>query len=193
MGAIFISDPVAGTRFTLHPESQTAEKGVATFNWTVPKADSFGVVTADRGGPDTLTVRTAGPGAGVALEGPGQFFYVNTGQITRFGNTGAVKTEQLGNMYIEGVQAQGTRTTATIPAGNIGNERPINIVDERWYSPDLQMTIMTKHSDARTGETTFALKNINRSSPPPNLFEIPSDYTVKARTEGPAIHVERRQ
>jgi hypothetical protein len=78
------------------------------------------------------------------------------------------------------VQAQGTRTTTTIPAGTIGNERPINIVDERWYSPDLQMTVMTKHSDPRSGETNFQLKNINRSSPPPNLFEIPSDYTVSA-------------
>jgi hypothetical protein len=81
-------------------------------------------------------------------------------------------------MFIEGVQAQGTRTTTTIPAGDIGNDRPINIVDERWYSPDLQMTIMTKHSDPRSGETNFALKNINRSSPPPTLFEVPSDYTV---------------
>jgi hypothetical protein len=81
-------------------------------------------------------------------------------------------------MYIEGVQAQGTRTTTTIPAGDIGNERPINIVDERWYSPDLKMSVMTKHSDPRNGETNFQLKNINRSSPPPNLFEVPSDYMV---------------
>ena len=87
-------------------------------------------------------------------------------------------------MYIEGVQAQGTRTTTTIPAGDIGNDRPINIVDERWYSPDLQMTIMTKHSDPRSGETNFPLKNINRSSPPPTLFEVPSDYTVKPAAGG---------
>jgi hypothetical protein len=101
-----------------------------------------------------------------------------TGGITGPGDAKDVKTEQLGKMYIEGVQAEGTRTTTTIPAGDIGNERPINIVDERWYSPDLQMTVMTKHSDPRAGETNFALKNINRSSPPPNLFEVPSGYTV---------------
>jgi len=95
-------------------------------------------------------------------------------------NTSNAKTEQLGTMYIEGVQADGTRVTTTIPAGEIGNERPNNIVDERWYSPDLQMTVMTKHSDPRNGETNFSLKNINRSSPPPHLFEVPSDYTVNA-------------
>jgi len=82
------------------------------------------------------------------------------------------------------VQAQGSRTTTTIPAGDIGNERPINIIDEQWYSPDLQMTIATKHTDPRTGETSFALKNINRSSPPPTLFEVPSDYTVNAEAAG---------
>ena len=95
-------------------------------------------------------------------------------------DAGDAKTEQLGKMFIAGVQADGTRTTTTIPAGEIGNERPINIVDERWYSPDLQMTVSTKHSDPRSGETNFSLKNINRSSPPPYLFEVPSDYTVNA-------------
>jgi len=81
---------------------------------------------------------------------------------------------------VEGVDAQGTRTTITIPAGEIGNDRPIDIVDERWYSPELQMTVMTKHSDPRTGETDFRLAKINRSSPPPYLFELPADYTVNA-------------
>jgi hypothetical protein len=57
-------------------------------------------------------------------------------------------------------------------------------VDERWYSPDLQMTVMTKHSDPRSGETNFQLKNINRSSPPPTLFEVPSDYTVNTAGGG---------
>ena len=96
-------------------------------------------------------------------------------------------------MSIEGVQAQGTRTTTTIPAGEIGNDKPIDIVDERWYSPDLQMTVMTKHSDPRTGETSFALKNINRSSPPAYLFEVPADYTVKSGPMGATVHVERRE
>ena len=92
--------------------------------------------------------------------------------------------EQLGKQNIEGVEAEGTRTTVTIAAGEIGNERPIEIVSERWYSPELQLVVMTRHSDPRTGETTYKLTNINRSEPAKSLFEVPSDYTVK---EGPGI------
>ena len=194
MGVIFISDPVAETRYTLHPDSRTAEKGplVINFKSDIPGNTFFyantGAVTALPGGrggpapgPDVFIERTeAGLGRGVTvrLSPPGEALH----EFTLAGTAGRLdaKTEQLGNMFIEGVQAQGTRTTTTIPAGDIGNERPINIIDERWYSPDLQMTIMTKHSDPRSGETNFQLKNINRSSPPPTLFEIPSDYTVTA-------------
>ena len=95
-----------------------------------------------------------------------------------------VKKEDLGKQDIEGVVAEGTRTTVTIPAGEIGNERPIEIVSERWYSPELQLVVMTRHSDPRTGETTYKLTNINRTEPAKSLFEVPSDYTIK---EGPGI------
>jgi TonB family protein len=88
-------------------------------------------------------------------------------------------TETLGKQTIEGVEAEGTRTTVTLPAGLIGNERPINIVSERWYSPELQIVVMTKQSDPRFGETTYRLTSINRTEPARNLFEVPSDYTLK--------------
>ncbi len=90
--------------------------------------------------------------------------------------------ESLGKQVIEGVEAEGTRTTITFPAGMMGNERPINIVSERWYSPELQTVVLSKHSDPRFGETNYRLTNINRSEPARTLFEVPSDYTVK---EGP--------
>jgi hypothetical protein len=189
MGVIFITDPVAGARYTLHPDSLTAEKGpMPTFNTA-----SVPGVPVGRGGPGTFSVAVAGPRpvAGVAGVAAQDVMYVNAGSITKIISPGDAKTEQLGNMYIDGVQAQGTRTTTTIPAGEIGNDRPINIVDEQWYSPDLQMTVLTKHSDPRMGETNFALKNINRSSPPSYLFEIPAGYTVKT---GPQpVRVERRE
>ncbi len=92
------------------------------------------------------------------------------------------KIEQLGTMTIEGVQAVGTRTTTTIPAGQIGNDRDLNIVSERWYSPDLKMTVLSKRTDPRMGETTYRLTQINRSEPDPSLFQVPADYTV---TEAP--------
>jgi TonB family protein len=91
--------------------------------------------------------------------------------------------ESLGKQMIEGVEAEGTRTTLTFPAGMMGNERPINIVSERWYSPELQMVVLTKHSDPRFGETSYRLTNINRSEPSRTLFEVPSDYTIKERSQ----------
>ncbi|HYG08642.1 MAG TPA: energy transducer TonB [Pyrinomonadaceae bacterium] len=91
--------------------------------------------------------------------------------------------ESLGKQMIEGVEAEGTRTTLTFPAGMMGNERPINVVSERWYSPELQTVVMTKHSDPRFGETSYRLTNINRSEPARTLFEVPSDYTVKERQQ----------
>jgi len=87
--------------------------------------------------------------------------------------------ESLGRQSIEGVEAEGTRTTVTIPAGAIGNERPIQIVSERWYSPELQLVVMTRHSDPRFGETTYRLTNISRAEPDRALFEVPAGYTVK--------------
>ncbi|MDQ3907908.1 MAG: energy transducer TonB [Acidobacteriota bacterium] len=89
--------------------------------------------------------------------------------------------ESLGTQSFDGVQADGTRSTVTIPAGAMGNERPIQIVSERWYSNELQTVVMTKHSDPRFGETTYRLTNISRSEPDHSLFEVPGDYKVVDR------------
>jgi len=90
-----------------------------------------------------------------------------------------LKTESLGTQVIGGVTAQGTRITRTIPAGRIGNQAPIVIVVERWYSPDLQTDVMRKQINPQFGETTFQLTNIVRSEPDPALFQVPSNYTIK--------------
>jgi TonB family protein len=87
--------------------------------------------------------------------------------------------ESLGAQTIEGVQAEGTRTTVTIPAGAIGNERPVQIVSERWYSPELKTVVMTRHSDPRFGETTYRLTNLSRAEPDRSLFEAPADFQIK--------------
>jgi len=99
-------------------------------------------------------------------------------------------TESLGKQIIEGVEAEGTRSTVTLQAGLIGNERPVSIVSERWYSPELQIVVMTKQSDPRFGETTYRLTNINRSEPARTLFEVPADYTIK---EMPSLPRKRRR
>ena len=89
-----------------------------------------------------------------------------------------VKTESLGSKSIEGVMAEGTRTTMTIPAGQIGNEQPIQTVVETWYSPDLQAVILSRRSDPRSGETVTKYTGISRAEPPHSLFELPADYKV---------------
>jgi hypothetical protein len=94
-------------------------------------------------------------------------------------------TESLGTQTINGVSATGTRITHTIPVGQMGNDKPIQIVTERWYSEALQMNVMTKRTDPMHGTTTYNLTNISRDEPASSLFSIPPDYTVK---QGPMRH-----
>ena len=94
-----------------------------------------------------------------------------------------LKKESIGTQNIEGIMAEGTRTTLTIPAGDIGNELPINIVTETWFSPELQVVVMRKHTDPQRGETTYRLTNISRAEPARSLFEVPADYTLKESVE----------
>jgi hypothetical protein len=88
------------------------------------------------------------------------------------------KIEMLGKQMMEGVEVVGTRATVTIPAGEIGNVLPIEVVDETWYSPELQMMVMTKRSDPRSGVTTYRLTIHSRGEPDRTLFEVPPGYTV---------------
>src|SRR5262245_41881527 len=90
----------------------------------------------------------------------------------------ATKTESLGRQTIEGVTAEGTRTTITIPAGAIGNERAIESVYERWFSRDLRIVVLSHNRDPRFGETTYRLTHIRREEPASWLFEVPSDYHI---------------
>jgi hypothetical protein len=90
----------------------------------------------------------------------------------------SLKTESLGHQTIEGVQTEGTRTTVTIAAGQLGNEQPIQIVTETWYSADLQMAILSRRTDPRSGETVTRYANMSRTEPAHALFEVPADYKV---------------
>lgn len=95
---------------------------------------------------------------------------------------GQTTRENLAEQVIEGVRATGTRSTTVIPAGAIGNMNEIKVVSEQWFSPDLDVLVLTKHSDPRVGETIYRLTNIVRAQPDPNLFVAPADYTIKGRT-----------
>jgi len=197
---VFINDPVSGVTFSLDSRSRTAHKSTPfKFEFT----QKGGTVTADTEGRRfefkvapggnaanmtviaPLSAPPAAPGTRVAVTQT-EHFSIGAGAGASsyvFRKSGGPSPnevkENLGKQMIEGVEAEGTKTTVTIPAGEIGNERPIEIVSERWYSPELQLVVMTRHSDPRSGETTYKLTNINRTEPAKSLFEVPSDYTVK--------------
>lgn len=108
-------------------------------------------------------------------------------QYKKIGGADNVQTEDLGKQTINGISAQGTRHTRTIPAGQIGNEKAITIVLESWYSPDLQLVVMSKRSDPRFGETTYTVSSIQRKEPEASLFSVPADYTIRQGGPGPGM------
>jgi hypothetical protein len=164
-GVVFISDPVSGSDYLLEPENKVARK--------MPSLPADGIVTNKVSGMGG-TVRVSGDlgVSGVQVTGgPG----VPISTEPHF----QTSTESLGQQTIEGVVAEGKRTTTTIPAGAMGNQRPINIVTEEWFSSELQVIVLSTTKDPRVGEATYHLTNIERAEPPATLFTLPADYTIK--------------
>jgi hypothetical protein len=116
--------------------------------------------------------RGGGGGFGIVAPGGGA-----VGEMRARG--GNVNAGPLEHKTIEGVAVQGRKTTTVIPAGQVGNEQPLTITSEEWSSPDLNVLIMTRHSDPRTGESSYRLTNIIRAEPDRSLFMVPADYTVR--------------
>lgn len=158
---VIVSDPVANTNFTLNPQDRTIHimGGLVSGNGTV-KLEIRSTSGAEPANPGTIAVSSR-------MILPGQ------------PPSATIAAEPLGSQTVEGVVAEGTRQTHTIPAGQIGNQQPIQIVDEKWFSPELRITVMTRHSDPREGETVFRLTNIVRTEPDPSLFQVPPDYKIK--------------
>ena len=160
---ITIGDPIAGAHYMLDPEQKVAHK---------------------------MTPHKGGKSGGFSDEKAQAFEQKMQKRMAKQEADGTVKKESLGTQAINGVNAEGTRITHTIPAGQIGNDKPIQIVFERWYSPDLQIVVKSTRSDPRFGTTTYALTNVQRAEPSAALFTVPSDYTVKEG--GPGVPGHRR-
>jgi hypothetical protein len=151
----------------LREEIRTRQAEIQAKQATAPKA-----ALEHLEGIRTVTGQIAVAGAALTkLETPG---------VYELGFNTDSKTEALGVQDFEGVEAEGTRTITTIPAGAIGNERPIDIIYERWYSKDLQMIISSRHSDPRFGDQTYKLTNIIRANPDGTLFTLPADFKMLA-------------
>jgi hypothetical protein len=92
-------------------------------------------------------------------------------------------TTSLGAKEIEGVKAEGKSTVRAIAAGEIGNRNPISITSESWYSPELQLTVLSRQSDPRHGETIYRLTNIRRGEPSADLFKVPAEYSASGKRD----------
>jgi len=156
---IFINDVVSGTQYILEPDRKIAHE-----------------VRLMRQGARARGKRAAGAAADAQV-------WVRNGSAG-----GDVRSTSLGTQTVNGVEAQGTRYTQTIPAGAIGNEKPIVITTERWYSPELQMYVLTKTTDPVRGDSVRQLTNIQMGAPDPSLFQVPPDYTMK---KGGIVRIRR--
>jgi hypothetical protein len=182
---VLINDPVAGINYILEPRTRTARKMPLSFfriERLPPNAGAGAGTGAGQGNSPKVSVQiernvTMSASAGAAPLPPLEIAPMQEFSFIAAPNGGT--TESLGKQTIEGVVAEGTRTTVTIPAGKIGNEQPIQITFEKWYSPELQTVVMSKHNDPLVGETVYRLTNIVRSEPAHTLFEVPSDYTIQ--------------
>ena len=176
-----ITDPQAGITYVLDMGTRTAHK------LAVPKialAHTFGPTAA--AGPGTFDLPLPPPPVG----GQGAVFF-RRGVFT---NSKPPAIEHLGKQIVEGVEAEGTRSTTTIPAGQIGNDLPLNIVSERWFSPELKVLVLSRQTDPRFGETTYRLTNITRAEPAPDLFDPPPDFTIvePGATAGTMIRMRKQ-
>ena len=199
---IFIHDPVAQTSYTLNLTDKTAQKMPVPPLPPLPlpllngKGDGLDVAIADvaiasgaelsrgaRGpagaGPDALYIQTNDMAAASGQLPPPPMI---AQKVFLTNDQGQATTEDLGSQTMEGVFVTGLRTIHTIPAGQIGNDKPIAVVTEVWTSPDLKTIVYSKRSDPRMGEQTFQLTDITRADPDGSLFTVPADFKV---VEGP--------
>lgn len=167
MVIVTITDPIAGTFVTLDQARKTYMRMPS------PK---FGFSSKGAGGVSSYTFEAGVAGGPMTVAGA----RVSGGVMAVAGGPDApnVQTDSLGARDIEGVRAEGTKTTTTIAAGAIGNQAPIEMVSERWYSPELKVVVMTRRTDPRFGETVYRLTNIVRAEPATPLFQVPSDYRL---------------
>ncbi len=154
-----IRDPVSGLGYVLDVQNHVAHR------FAPPAERTSGVASY---------AQTARADSSAANSVPGQGMTPTQTPTDRPQSS----TESLGSQTIEGVYVEGKKTTTTFPVGIMGNDRPLVRVMESWISPDLKITVVSKNSDPRMGESTTRMRNINRSEPDPALFGVPADYQI---------------
>jgi hypothetical protein len=174
---IMIADPVTGRSYTLDPDSRTGRVDASPQVAKIAAKPMPPKVAANAIGPKVAAraeLNCAGSNCEPMNKQPA---------LAKESGREMMKKESLGRQVMEGIEVEGTRTTRTIPAGEIGNTLPIQIVDESWYSSELQLRVMIMHRDPRSGESIFRLTNVNRREPDKTLFEVPPDYRLVESVE----------
>jgi len=164
---IEINDPVAGVRYTLDTQNKVAHKRALSDQGTRLPAALMGSVPTMTPPPPPGGMGAPGQGAMAAGFPAGPNAKLPQPQFA---------AEKLGSKVIEGITTEGSRRTMTLQMQ--GSDRPVVTVSESWYSPELKVTMLSKESDPRLGETTKKLINVNRSEPSATLFAPPTDYRV---------------
>lgn len=187
---VTIDDPVEKVSWFLDPRTRTArELRPYRFDVVMENTEvSQGSIEGNR-----VVLRRLAPAAGTATPAGIQPTapMIATGSIAQSFEIGLApsmdaRTEDLGEQVIQGVRARGTRHIQTIAAGAIGNEWPIEIVTETWYSDEIEALISRRTSDPRFGETVYRLVNVVRDEPPAELFQVPQGYEVTGVGASPA-------
>lgn len=174
---INILDPVAGFRYTLDTNRKIARRMKLPTRPTSARPATpvgGGVAAGSAGSSGQITLATgANSQVSTTVGIPGT---VSGGAPA---NRPRPKIEPLGTQVIEGLLCDGQRSTGTIPAGTMGNDRDIVWVTETWMSQELHIQVLNKSSDPRSGESTTKLTEISRAEPDPALFMVPPDYTIE--------------
>jgi hypothetical protein len=175
---VFIDDPVNGTAFVLDPGSKSVDSLLQRKRTFVydrkAEEEAKGTILKDRedaqeDGPVRMMAKFRDEHSGDALA-----------KVIPDEGREIVK-EDLGARSIEGVDCTGTRQTITIPAGAIGNEKPISIVRETWFAPVISAVVESTADDPRYGKTTYQLKNVQLNEPSRSMFEPPADFKVNVQ------------
>ena len=195
---VFIQDPVAQTAYTLNLTDKTAQKipmppGPSPLSGGITES---GVTTFSvQSGAAVAAIGPGGPEQNMAFQKPvppdGVAQAMTFHKVLLSDEQAQVSTEELGSQTMEGVVVNGVRTTRTIPAGQIGNDRPIVITTEVWTSPDLKTIISSKRTDPRMGEQTFKLTNLVRTEPDASLFAPPADFKILDGPQRVMYHANR--
>ena len=182
---ITIQDPVSGSTYSLDPQNKIATRLPAgrVGQIRIASGHAFGTGIMMAAGPPETT-NSIGPVTAFGAEQRTSVVVQNGMAVPA--EKPEESSESLGKQTIAGVSAEGTRLTTTIPAESMGNERPIEITRERWFSSSLQIILRSKQSDPRFGVTTYEVTKLDQVNPAPSLFEIPRDYHIRKLPEPPA-------